>query len=99
MSTDHADTLSNLDRPGDLEAMLINAGALKLLPEIEAAATLMNLDAQAFSVLAVRRFVERAGDEDWATLASAANAQDDALGSMIAVILRKAVDDAAEVFQ
>ena len=70
-----------------------------LLPEIEAAAALIELDAQAFTALAVRRFVDRAGDEDWATLASAANAQDDALGAMIAVILRKAVDDATEVFQ
>lgn len=98
MLKDHAENLSILDQPGGLETVLINAGALKLLPEIEAAATLINLDARSFSALAVRRFVERASDQDWASLTSAANAQPDALGASIAVILRKAVDDANEVF-
>ena len=99
MRTQHSDSFAALNEPGGLEAVLINAGALKLLPEIAAAATLISLDARAFSALAVRRFVERADDEDWASLTSAANAQDDALGSIIALILRKAVDDATEVFK
>ena len=99
MPMDRANDFAILAEPGGLETVLINAGALKLLPEIEAAAALIDLDARAFSALAVRRFMERADDQDWAMLTSAANAEGDALGSIIAVILRKAVDDAREVFQ
>ena len=99
MSADLASSLGVLEEPGGLETVLINAGALALLAEVKAAAVLLNLQAGPFAVLAVRRFIERASDDDWASLTSGANVRDDALASVVAYILRRAVVDVNEVFQ
>ena len=99
MSVDFASSLGVLEEPGGLETILINAGALTLLAEVKLAAVHLDLEAGSFAVLAVRRFLERASDDDWASLTSGANAKDDALGSVISCILRKAVGDVNEVLQ
>jgi len=99
MSDRVANSLGVLKEPGGLETVLLNAGALALLAEVRRAAGLMGLDAGAFSQLAVRRFLDRASDEDWATLASRANGGDNALGSVIVAILTKAVTDVDEAFR
>lgn len=99
MPADYQNSIAVLEEPGGLETVLISAGALALITEIRAAAEMMNLEAGAFAGLAVRRFFERASDEDWASLTSAANANDDALGSITVQILRKAVTDAKAVCQ
>lgn len=99
MSASITDSLAVLTEPGGLETVLLNAGALPLLADVQNSANLMGLEAGAFAELAVRRFLDRASHEDWATLTSQANANDDALGSVIVVILRKAVADANEVFR
>lgn len=91
--------LGVLEQPGGLETVLIEAGSLSLLAQVKAVAHLMDIDAGAFATLAVRRFVERAGDEDWASLTSGSNRHEDALGHFVVHILRKAVADANEVFQ
>ena len=98
-STLHSDSLGVLDEPGGVETVLINADALSLLIDVNANAEKMGLDAASFTRLAVRRFMERADDEDWASLTSSANAQDDPLGTVVVRILRKAVADAKEVFR
>lgn len=99
MSAQFASSLGVLEEPGGLEALLIDAGALALIAQVKNAADLMELDAGGFAMLAMRRFAERASDEDWASLTSAANAQEDALGHFVVRVLRKAVADANEVFQ
>ena len=99
MSAPFSSSFDVLAEPGGLETLLISGGALSLLVDVKAAADTMGIDAGSFAVLAVRRFVERAGDEDWASITSGANAQEDALGSIVAGILRKAVVDANEAFK
>lgn len=99
MSDHIADNLGVLSEPGGLETVLINVGALALLVDVQGAAERMGLQAGEFSELAVRRFLDRASNEDWATLTSQANASQDAFGSTVVLILRKAVADANEVFQ
>ena len=101
MTTNLGDVLAILEEPGGLEALLINAGELPLLAQLKDVAALTDMQAGAFAVLSVRRFVERAGSEDWAQLISRANENDtdDAMGAVVSVILRRAVFDARKVFQ
>ncbi|MBU2533246.1 MAG: hypothetical protein KKB37_10935, partial [Alphaproteobacteria bacterium] len=70
MSTDLISGLAVLEQPGGVEGVLIGASELPLLAEVQAAADQLDLSAGAFAVLAVRRFMDRAGDEDWVTLTS-----------------------------
>ncbi len=95
------DSFAILEEPGGLETLLISAGELPLLVDIEHVAAAMDLAPGAFAALSVRRFVERANTQDWASLMSRANDNDndDAMGSVVSVILRRAVVDAKKVFQ
>lgn len=95
----HSNRIAVLEEPGGLETVLISAGALALLAEIKTVAELMGLDPGSFASLAMRRFFERASDEDWASLTSEANSHDDAFGFVTVRILRKAASDAKEAFQ
>ncbi len=101
MALQLGDSLAILKEPGGLETLLINAGDLPLLAEIREVAERMQLRPGAFATLSLHRFVERAGPDDWASLVSRANANDneDAMGTVVTVILRRAVCDAREVFQ
>lgn len=97
MSAEFANSFAALEQPGGLETVLLNAGDIQLLAEINEAADKLRMAPNAFASLAIRRFMERAGDEDWASLTSDANRNADALGSVVATILRKAVDDVKEI--
>ena len=101
MTTKLGDMLATLEEPGGLEALLINAGELPLLAELKGVVALTDMQPGAFAALSVRRFVERANSEDWASLISRANENGtgDAMGAVVSVILRRAVLDAREVFQ
>ena len=97
MPADFASSLAVLEEPGGLETVLLNAGEMPLLAEVKEAAEKLELAPGAFASLAIRRFIERAANEDWAALTSRANANADAMGSVVATILRKAVGDVEEI--
>lgn len=99
MSADLLTSFRVIEEPGGLESALIGTGRLALLGDVGAAAELMGLTPAEFAGLSVRRFLERASDEDWATLVSRTNAGGDAFGLAVAAILERAVRDAREVFR
>jgi hypothetical protein len=98
MSSDMATSLCVLEELGGLETVLLNFGEMPLLAEAQAAAERLGIPLVEFSTLAVRRFINRASDDDWALLTSRANADEDALGSIVIAIVRRAVGDVKEVF-
>lgn len=88
--------IMRLDRPGAAEEALLAAGELPLLAALSAAAARLDLPTGRFASLAVRRFVERAEDEDWLQLqAIMTGAEQPGLDALCA-ILRRAVADAGE---
>ena len=98
MSSDVTASLRILEEPGGLEAVLLNASEMTLLLEVQNAAATLELSPGEFASLAVRRFIERAGNEDWASLTSRANAMEDAMAGVVAVILWRAVGDVKAAF-
>ena len=97
MSADFASGLAVVEEPGGLETLLLNAGEMRLLAAVNEAADKLQLAPGAFASLAIRRFIERADHEDWASLTSRANADTDAMGSVVTAILQKAVGDVKEI--
>jgi len=99
MSTETRSSFAALEEPGGVETFLLNSGNLSQLADVSEAAELIGLSSGEFASLSVRRFLDRASPDDWASLTSAINNGDDAMGSAIAVILRRAVADVKEVFE
>lgn len=87
--------IGRLDQPGIAEAALVEAGDLVLLAGVTEAAGLLGLSTGAFASLAVRRFVERATDEDWLQLTGAMGREAAGLAAL-RTILARAVEDAHE---
>ena len=98
MSSDLMTGLKTLEEPGGLETVLINAGEIALLCNVKSSAERMELSSGEFASLAVRRFINLAGDEDWANVTSRANDGDDPFAAVVAAILQRAVLDVEEVF-
>lgn len=88
--------IGSLDQPGIAEAALVEAGDLVLLAGVTEAAGLLGLSTGAFASLAVRRFVERATDEDWLQLTGAMGREEAAGLAALRTILARAVEDAHE---
>jgi hypothetical protein len=87
------DLLELIDQPGAVEAALVEAGDLALLAVLADAAAALDLSTGAFAALAVRRFVERAEDEEWLELVGAiGRAADPGLAALRAIMRRAAAD-------
>ena len=96
MSAELTMSLDVLEEVGGLDAVLLNAGEMALLAEVKDAAAALQMSPGVFTLLAVRRFIERADHEDWASLISRANAKEDAMAAAVTLILRRAVGDVRE---
>ena len=88
--------IGRLDQPGIAEAALVETGDLVLLAGVAEAAERLDLSTGAFASLAVRRFVERASDEDWLQLAGAMSREEAPGLAALRKILARAVQDARE---
>lgn len=86
--------IMQLDRPGAAEEALLAAGELPLLVDLSAAADRLGLPTGRFASLAVRRFIERAEDEDWLQLQAAMTGTEQPGLDALCAILRRAVADA-----
>ncbi|MCT8973615.1 hypothetical protein [Microbaculum marinisediminis] len=90
------DIIARLGDKGTAEAVLIEAGELALLAEVREAARSLDMEADAFASLAVRRFVERADDDAWLHLVGVMGRSETPGLDALSTILRRAVADARE---
>ena len=88
--------IARIDRPGIAEAALLEAGDLVLLAAVTEAAAQLSLSTGDFAALALRRFVERAGDDDWLQLAGTMGRTEEPGLAALRAILNHAVADARE---
>lgn len=89
--------ITRLSEPGKAEEALLAAGDLPLVAALGETAERLNLSPGSFAALAVRRFVEQAGDEDWLQLSAIMGRAEDPAGAALRAILHRAVADAREV--
>ena len=90
------DIIARLGDKGAAEAILIEAGELALLAEVREAARSLDMEADAFASLAVRRVVERADDDAWLHLVGVMGRSETPGLDALSTILRRAVADARE---
>jgi hypothetical protein len=79
-----------------LAATLVGVGEVALLDRLDKAAARFALTPDGFARLAVRRFCERAEEEDWLQVMSAVARTDRPGDRALSVILGRAVKDAEE---
>lgn len=77
-----------------LAAALAAAGQAPLIDRINVAAERLGLAPEDFARLAIRRFSERADDEQWVRVMGVAGRDDRPGAALIAAILHTAVNDA-----
>jgi len=90
------DILTRLGDPGAAETVVIEAGDLALLADVQEAAGRLDMKAGAFVSLAVSRFVERADDDAWLNLVGVIGRSETPGLDALATILRRAVGDVRE---
>lgn len=89
--------IMRLDQPGAAEEALLAAGDLPLLADLSAVAERLDLSTGSFASPAVRRFIERADDQDWLWLHAILNRAEQPGLDALRAILRRAVADARAI--
>ena len=90
------DVIAQLQEKGTAEALLIEAGELVLLAEVEQAAERLGLATGVFAAMALHRFCERAEDQDWTDLMGRMNRLASPGEAAVVFILARAIDDLRE---
>ena len=91
------DLIADIRDQGGVERAIMDAGDLVLLADTARSADTLGRSIGAFAVMSLTRFIERADDEDWASLMSAMNGGNHPAESAIVHVLRQANRDVADL--
>ncbi len=89
--------VTEIREQGGVERAIMEAGNLALLADTARSADTLGRSIASFAIMSLKRFIERADDEDWTSLMSTINGGDHPAEAAIVHVLRQANSDVAEI--